>query len=236
LAAGDPHDLADFMARWRPDAPVVRVEVIHFHKNACCCQSDIALDELDPGVLTCGRCENGFTRTQTTRPSEENRAACRSRAQIIARSSRASRADDRLGKAWLGVQTERLRLAQAHLAVAEKLNAEGTQGNSGPEKRSVISRAYYAMFCAARAALAYHESGDTNDHGKLPTGVRDVSTWKQPQRDRVVSALIKYRTFRNDADYSPFYPRQLGRDAVEALQEARAVVKISIDWLTTDAS
>ena len=140
-----------------------------------------------------------------------------------------------LPRAWLHVQEERLRLAGEHLAVAEKLNDLGVSGEIRPEKRSVVSRAYYAMFCAARAAVSYHSNGDRNDHKKLPGWVGDSPLGKQAERDRVVNALNTFRAARNEADYSPFYPRPLGEDARQAIKEARAVVKTCKGWVRETA-
>ena len=50
----------------------------------------------------------------------------------------------------------------------------------------MISRAYYAMFCSARAALSYHENSDKNDHSKLPDWLRKAPLGPQDDRNRVV--------------------------------------------------
>jgi uncharacterized protein (UPF0332 family) len=132
---------------------------------------------------------------------------------------------------WLHVQRERLRLAEQHLAVAEELNKGGVSGEIRPEKRSVVSRAYYAMFCAARAALSYHFNGDHDGHTAVPKALAKSPLGKQAERDRVVGSLNAFRAARNEADYSPFYPRPLGQDARRAIQEARYVVKIARKWI-----
>jgi uncharacterized protein (UPF0332 family) len=136
-----------------------------------------------------------------------------------------------LSASWLRVQQARLRLAKEHLDAALALQEMGVPGAMRPEKRSVISRAYYAMFCAARAALSYHESADRNDHRNLPAWVRNAPFGPGPDRDRVVTALNKYRAARNEADYSPFYPRPIGHDAAAAVKEARAVLRICTRWI-----
>jgi uncharacterized protein (UPF0332 family) len=133
--------------------------------------------------------------------------------------------------AWLHVQQERLELARQHLAVAEALNESGVSGKILPEKRSVVSRAYYAMFCAARAALSYHSNGDQDGHSALPKAFKKAPIGTQAERDRVVAALSKFRAARNEADYSPFYPRPLGQDARQAIKEARYVVRMAHKWI-----
>lgn len=137
--------------------------------------------------------------------------------------------------AWLHVQRARLRLADEHLAVAEQLNVRGVSGAIRSEKRSVVSRAYYAMFCAARAALSYHFNGDRDGHKEVPQMLAKAPLGKQSERDRVVTALNTFRAARNEADYSPFYPRPLGEDARRAIQEARAVVKTCRRWVEATA-
>lgn len=136
--------------------------------------------------------------------------------------------------AWAEVADDRLRLAESHLAVAVAVQAAGRQGVGGAEKRSVISRAYYAMFCAGRSALSLVENGDVNDHQKLPA-ILNKSTVLGPQADRdaVVAALNKYRALRNEADYSAYYPAPLGRDARAAVAAARKVLRICKRWVKT---
>ncbi len=140
-----------------------------------------------------------------------------------------------LDGAWLKVQEERMLLAAHHLAVGVSLNAGGTPGKSSPEKRSVISRAYYAMFCAARAALSYHKTADKNEHSELPKWIAKSPLGPRDERDRVIQALTRFRAARNEADYSPFYPRPLGRDARDAIAEAKAVIRICKRWVKSEA-
>lgn len=137
--------------------------------------------------------------------------------------------------AWLHVQRERLQLAEHHLEVAEELNQRGVPGEIRPEKRSVVSRAYYAMFCAARAALSYHYNGDRDGHKEVAQVLAKTPLGGQAERDRVVTALNRFRAARNEADYSPFYPRPLGKDARDAIQEARAVVRLCRKWVEATA-
>ncbi|MCA9646809.1 MAG: HEPN domain-containing protein [Myxococcales bacterium] len=139
-------------------------------------------------------------------------------------------------RAWLHVQEERIRLAKSHLAVAELLNGLGTPGLITPEKRSVISRAYYATFCAARAALSFHLGSDRNDHQQLPLWLRKAQNLgPEPQRNRVSAALSQLRNTRNQADYSPFYPEPLGADARYAVREAKAAIRLCTGWLKQEA-
>jgi uncharacterized protein (UPF0332 family) len=137
-------------------------------------------------------------------------------------------------RAWADVAEHRLELAAAHLVVALALQGTGRRGLGGPEKRSVISRAYYAMFCAGRAALALETSGDVNDHQGVASRLnKTTSLGPTPNREAVVAALNKYRALRNEADYSAYYPAPLGRDARAAIAAARKVLRICKGWVKT---
>jgi hypothetical protein len=87
------------------------------------------------------------------------------------------------------------------------------------------------MYCAARAAYAHETYGDVDGHREIAVKVQHSQLGTPQERDRVVSALNKYRALRNEADYSPFYPAPLGRDANLAVREARAVVRIARKWV-----
>ncbi|MCC6526070.1 MAG: hypothetical protein IT373_25710 [Polyangiaceae bacterium] len=132
---------------------------------------------------------------------------------------------------WLDVQRARLRLAKAHLDAAEKLNAAGTKGKIDEIKRGVISRAYYAMFCAARAAVSYHLKQDVDGHEEVQKRLRQCVPLAGEARDRVIASLHVHRVCRNNADYSPFYPGLLGRDARVAITAAKATIRICELWL-----
>lgn len=137
-------------------------------------------------------------------------------------------------RAWAEIADDRVKLAEHHLAVATAVQGEGRRGASGPEKRAVISRAYYAMFCAARAALGLEGKGDVNDHQKVPAILnKTTSLGPQDDREAVVADLNKYRALRNEADYSPYYPAPVGRDARAAVAAARRVLRVCKRWVKT---
>ena len=140
-----------------------------------------------------------------------------------------------LEPAWLDVARARLGLAEAHLRAATELVGIGVRGKIDERNRSVVSRSYYAMYSAARAALAYADYGDIDGHEKVAARLNGSSIGKQPERDRVVAALNKFRALRNEADYSPFYPAPLGKDAKLSFREAKAVVRIARNWLRSMA-
>jgi hypothetical protein len=93
-----------------------------------------------------------------------------------------------------------------------------------------------ARYHAARAAYAHETYGDVDKHAEVAAKIAKSSIGAQQDRDRVVAALNKYRALRNEADYSPFYPAPLGRDAKSALREAKAVVRIARKWVRLRAS
>jgi uncharacterized protein (UPF0332 family) len=136
---------------------------------------------------------------------------------------------------WLDVARARLNLADAHFQAAEKLVGIGVKGKIDERNRSVVSRAYYAMYSAARAVLAYGSYGDVDGHEKVAAKLNGASIGKQADRDRVVAALNKFRALRNEADYSPFYPAPLGKDAKLALAEGKAIVRICRGWVQSIA-
>lgn len=93
---------------------------------------------------------------------------------------------------------DRMQLARRHLVDARKsLKAKPIQA------RSTVSRAYYAMYHAARAATYISFGGDDHEAhsalpGKLPDDFPDVAKWKNKLKDA--------RLERNRADYDP-YPK-----------------------------
>jgi hypothetical protein len=91
------------------------------------------------------------------------------------------------------------------------------------------------MYSASRAVLAYSGNGDIDGHEKVAAKLNGSSIGTQPDRDRVVAALNKFRALRNEADYSPFYPAPLGRDANLAFAEGKAVVRICRGWVRSIA-
>ena len=135
-------------------------------------------------------------------------------------------------RAWAEVADDRLALARAHLAAAEWMATSCRDGCWDPGGRSVISRAYYAMFCAARAAVSLESNADENDHRKLP-GVlgRTTTLGSADERGTVVGALYRFRGARNDADYSAYYPKPLEDDATAALGAARQVLDVCQQWV-----
>ena len=90
--------------------------------------------------------------------------------------------------AWIEVADNRLSLADAHLSAARILHNDNT-GDEGTQ-RSVISRAYYAMFCAARAALSLDHNGDVNTHDKFPNLLNKATNLGPTEDRQIVSAAL----------------------------------------------
>jgi len=136
-------------------------------------------------------------------------------------------------RAWCVVADVRLELADAHLAAAVSLQEGFSDPVDRSVKRAVISRAYYAMYCAARAAVSLETEGDVNDHTKLPL-ILNATTGLRPDDDRstVATALRKFRMLRNEADYSAYYPASFEDDACAAVAEAKKVFCICHGWAT----
>ena len=156
------------------------------------------------------------------------------------RLTRVAEARNSLFEAWKeGVSLEKefgesienllIRVAGARwrLAAEQLRDANLLFRSARPVYRSCVSRYYYAMYHAFRAAaLVYHSGDDHQSHTelprKLPVDLPSVDLWK--------TKLKEARLSRNRADYEP-YPRTLNvwrdaaarlrRDAIESVAATR---------------
>ncbi len=117
---------------------------------------------------------------------------------------------------------DRLTLAEYFLRRAEEIRRTGRSGLVRQEERDAISSAYYAMYHAARAYHYCMRGYDCNDHRLLK---REVESFGGNWRN-VADKLEANRGRRNEADYSPYYPLSLAKDAQQALSDAQRVVKL----------
>lgn len=123
------------------------------------------------------------------------------------------------------VAYDRIKLANLHLR-----QASASSRTKIPQHRSTVSRAYYAMYHAARAVTYISIGGDDHEQHsilptKLPADFPDCQEWK----NRLKTARLE----RNRADYDP-YPAgdmEFGESAVALLQNARALVKLARDYI-----
>ncbi|MGE8565258.1 MULTISPECIES: HEPN domain-containing protein [Achromobacter] len=123
------------------------------------------------------------------------------------------------------VALDRLKLANLHLR-----QASAAARAKAPHHRATVSRAYYAMYHAARAVTYLAIGGDDHEgHSvlpmKLPADFPDCDEWK----NRLKIARLE----RNRADYDP-YPAgdvEFSDSAGELLQNARMLVKLSRAYL-----
>jgi len=135
-------------------------------------------------------------------------------------------------RAWAEVADDRLALARNHLEVAQLMVQACADRGWDLVGRSVISRAYYSMFAAARAAVALENSADENDHRKLPAVINKMTALGPADvRHSVYGALSKFRIVRNNADYSAYYPEPLEDDALAALASAEMVLRTCQNWV-----
>jgi uncharacterized protein (UPF0332 family) len=122
---------------------------------------------------------------------------------------------------------DRLNLAQILLQEASQASTA-----SKPAYRTVVSRAYYAMYHCIRALCFFYHGGDDNEpHNKLPKAIPDDF----PERARWENKLKQARLDRNRADYDP-YPRALNSFKVPAqdlLQCAQELQTRTRDYLRT---
>ena len=94
----------------------------------------------------------------------------------------------------------RILLAEGQLRCAVALAKFSREGERPEERLSAISRAYYAMYNAARALVFLRMGQDVSDHSKLPKHLPDDLHNRESWREK----LEKYRRYRNEADYDPF--------------------------------
>lgn len=123
------------------------------------------------------------------------------------------------------VAKDRLRLANIHLN-----QALAASKVASPLHRTTISRAYYAMYHAARAATYLSFGGDDHEQHsvlptKLPTDFPECDEWK--------NRLKEARLERNRADYDP-YPggdAEFKDSATRLVREARSFIKATRTYL-----
>lgn len=115
---------------------------------------------------------------------------------------------------------DRLQLAASFLKEASALYSAGTC-----MRRTVVSRAYYSMYHALRAATFVCFGGDDHEQhtvlpSKLPTDFPDCTRWQ--------NALKNARLERNRADYDPYPRRDQRFDAVAQTLVAEATALVSL--------
>lgn len=127
------------------------------------------------------------------------------------------------------VAKDRIRLAQM------QLRDSSVAASSNPRlSRTGISRAYYAMYHAARAATYISHGGDDHEEhsvlpGKLPADFPNSEHWR--------NKLKNARFERNRADYDP-YPRN-ERDfedsCADLIRDAKDLVRIAQKYINAKA-
>ena len=127
------------------------------------------------------------------------------------------------------VAKDRLRLARAQLRDAV------TAASSDPQlSRTAVSRAYFAMYHAARAATYLSHGGDDHEEhsalpGRIPVDLPNFEQW----RNKLKNARLE----RNRADYDP-YPK--GEAAFEEcctllIREAKEFIQIAQKYINLKA-
>ena len=144
--------------------------------------------------------------------------------------SLAARSGKSIEELRVKVAKDRLALAQQQLIAAKKA-IDSTSSLS----RTAVSRAYYAMYHAARAATYISFGGDDHEeHSKLPTQLPDdfpdVQNWK--------IKIKNARLDRNRADYDP-YPKKDSefKECAETLYaDARSFLRSAKDYVQTKST
>lgn len=123
------------------------------------------------------------------------------------------------------VATDRVRLARRHLKDAQLARTAAT-----PSPRTVVSRAYYAIYHAARAVTYVHHEGDDHEGHtvlaqKLPPDFPDCDGWK----NRIKEA----RYDRNRADYDPYPASDADFEAsgVRLMREAKEMIVLASKYI-----
>jgi uncharacterized protein (UPF0332 family) len=108
-------------------------------------------------------------------------------------------------RSGVSIKEIQIQVTKDRLALAKKqLKAAVFAGNSTPQlSRTAVSRAYYAMYQAARAVTYLSNGGDDHEEhsvlpGKLPDDFSEAPEW----RNKLKNARLE----RNRADYDP-YPK-----------------------------
>lgn len=123
------------------------------------------------------------------------------------------------------VANDRLKLAKLHLNDATAVSKCTPSMN-----RAVVSRAYYALYHAARASSYISFGGDDHEQHtvlptKFPADFPDADIW----RNRLKDARLE----RNRADYDP-YPSgdvDFAATAVRLVGEAKQFIKLTQSYL-----
>lgn len=119
---------------------------------------------------------------------------------------------------------DRIDLAKKFLRTATYL-----KNNGRSNYRSLMSRAYYSMYHAARATVYFMHGGDDHEeHSKLPTNLPDDF----PNKNIWVNDLKLARLERNKADYDP-YPNdiQFKSDSLNYLAKAHDLIRVTTLYL-----
>ena len=131
-------------------------------------------------------------------------------------------------RAQSSIDRLRARVAKDRLTLAKSKLRDAVQAGSctPPLWRTGVSRAYYSMYHAARAATYLSYGGDDHEEhsalpGKLPTDFPDYEQWR--------NTLKMARLERNRADYDPYPVDELEfkETCLSLIQDAKDFIRIS---------
>lgn len=144
--------------------------------------------------------------------------------------SLALRSGKTINKLKFTAAKDRLSLAQQQLIAARKAIK-----STPPLSRTAVSRAYYAMYHAARAATYIGFGGDDHEeHSKLPTHLPDDFPDAQDWKIKLKNARLD----RNRADYDPYPKRDSEfKECAETLYiDARNFLRSAKDYIEIRSS
>jgi uncharacterized protein (UPF0332 family) len=119
-----------------------------------------------------------------------------------------------------GLVADRFEKAADYLAFAQQLDSDVSLNQP-----HIISRCYYAMYHAARAIVLHIRRADLDDHNRLPIALGQALGTDHGD------ILGRWRETRNQIDYSPYEPADLGRQAQTALRDAANLLTACRDEL-----
>lgn len=134
------------------------------------------------------------------------------------------------------IQQLKMQVASDRLSLARLLLKDANSAAKAELElsRTVVSRAYYAMYHATRAATYLYYGGDDNEqHSVLPTKMPPDFPNSDVWRTRLKDARLE----RNRADYDP-YPKG-EKDflpiALQMIKQAKELIQVSQKYLRSKA-
>ncbi|MGD0112186.1 MAG: hypothetical protein ABSD48_09990 [Armatimonadota bacterium] len=117
----------------------------------------------------------------------------------------------------------------ARMALARRFlsNAVDNAASEQPDFRLIVSRAYYAMYHAARSVVFAFSRADVDAHRELPSKLPSDF----PDRGLWVERLKGWRIRRDAADYSPFADEDQNALKADAIADSGAFYQLCSEYV-----